>query len=328
MRSWGRLQIALVALASILALGTIGYVAFGFTVLDAVYQSVMTVTTVGFEEVEPFGAGEKIFTTVLMLAGVGTALYTLGVLLETLVEGQLIEFVGRRRMDRDIRGLSGHTIIAGWGRVGRTIARHSAADGADVVVIDKDTVRLADCEFPHVLGDATDDETLRAAGVERAKAVIAAVEDDASNLFIVISARALKPDLFIVARARSDTSQDKFLRGGADRVVNPQQIGGARMAAFVQQPNVAEFLDVVMHDGSFEFRLAEARITKASMLAGTTLRDAHIRDATGALVLAIKDDRGDFRANPRPDTELCAGEVIIAVGTEDQLDALQRLVSE
>lgn len=230
-------------------------------------------------------------------------------------------------MERDIRNQSQHTIIAGWGRVGRTIARYTEGTGSGVVVIDSNAERLRDCQHLYVVGDATDDETLRAAGISAAKAVVAAVDEDASNLFITISARALRPELFIVARARSEANESKFLRGGADRVVNPQQIGGARMAAFVQQPNVAEFLDVVMHDGSLEFRLAEAKINADSMLAGTSLRDAHIRDETGALVLAIRDDDGMFRANPTPDTTLCAGEVIIAVGTEEQLKDLQKLVS-
>ncbi len=302
MRSWGRLRIAVAALVTIVAVGTVGYVVLGFTVLDGVYQSVMTVTTVGFEEVEPFGAPEKVFTTLLMLGGVGTALYTLGVLVEHLVEGQLLEVVGRRRMERDIRNLSGHTIITGWGRVGRTIGRYATGDGATVVVIDNDADRLKECPHLFVKGDATDDTSLRAAGIERARALVAAVDQDSANLFITISARALQPDLFIVARARAEVNEQKFLRGGADRVVNPQQIGGARMAAFVQQPNVAEFLDVVMHDGSLEFRLAEAMISEGSMLAGTSLADAHIRDETGALVLAIRDDGGEFRANPRPDT--------------------------
>lgn len=315
------------AFSAVLIVGTVGYMAYGFSAIDALYQSVMTVTTVGFAEVRPFNTSEKIFTTFLMLGGVGTALYTLGVLVETMVEGQLFEFVGRRRMERDIRNQSQHTIIAGWGRVGRTIARYTEGTGSGVVVIDSNAERLRDCQHLYVVGDATDDETLRAAGISAAKAVVAAVDEDASNLFITISARALRPELFIVARARSEANESKFLRGGADRVVNPQQIGGARMAAFVQQPNVAEFLDVVMHDGSLEFRLAEAKINADSMLAGTSLRDAHIRDETGALVLAIRDDDGMFRANPTPDTTLCAGEVIIAVGTEEQLKDLQKLVS-
>ncbi|MEQ1786347.1 MAG: TrkA C-terminal domain-containing protein, partial [Acidimicrobiales bacterium] len=150
------------------------------------------------------------------------------------------------------------------------------------------------------------------------------LSNDSDNLYVTLSARSIRPDIFIVARARTDSADAKLRQAGANRVVNPQQIGGARMAALAIQPAVADFLDVVMHDGSLEFRLAEIPLTEASALAGSTVREAHVRDQTGALVLAVRDHDGSFLTNPSPDVELKAGQLLIAIGTQEQIDALTR----
>lgn len=324
---WRRLAIALAVLASVMVAGTVGYIVLGFGLLDALYQTVTTVTTVGFREVQPLTTAGKVFTIVLIVVGVGTALYTLGVVIETLLEGQLPEVFGRRRMERKITGMRDHVVVCGWGRVGRAIARDLAAMGAHTVVIDNDPIRVENVPSPAVLGDATDDEVLERAGVRRARALIAALDTDAGNLFVTLSARALRPNLFIVARVRLEENTDKLRRAGADRVVNPQSIGGARMAAFVLQPHVTEFVDVVMHDRGIEFRLEEIPVPESSPIEGCSIRDAHIRDRTGALVLALRDEGGGFATNPAPETVVHAGQVIIAIGTPGDLEALQRLVS-
>ena len=322
-----RLWLGLGALGLITVLGTVGYVVLGFPLLDAVYQTITTIATVGFREVHPLSTAGKVFTMVLILVGVGTALYTFSVLIEAFVEGEIGNVVGRRRMERTIDGLSGHIVICGWGRVGRALARYISGAGQAVVVIDKEGDRLVDCGYPFVCGDATDDDVLRAAGIGRARVLAAALTTDADNLYVTISGRALNPDLFIIARARVDSSEDKLTRAGANRVVNPQSIGGARMAAFALQPHVAEFLDVVMHDGTLEFRLEELVVPFGSPIAGRSLRDAHLRDRTGALVLAMRDDRsGKFMTNPDPETQIEAGQILIAIGTSTQLAALQEAV--
>lgn len=229
-------------------------------------------------------------------------------------------------MDRTIAAQSGHVVICGAGRVGRSISDEVAASGRSAVVVEVDPDKAAASTVPTVVGDATDDDVLRAAGIERASALVAAVETDADNSFIVLSARALNPDLFVVARARSVDSEQKMRRAGADRVVNPQSIGGSRMAAFVLHPHVAEFVDVVMHEQSIEYRLEEVPIGARSPIAGRTLRDAHLRDQTGALVLALREPDGTFRTNPPPDTEMQVGQVIIAIGTQSELKALTAFV--
>jgi voltage-gated potassium channel len=234
---WG-----LCALAGVLLIGSIGYVALGFGVLDAVYQTVTTVTTVGFREVKQLSAVGKIFTIALILVGVGTTFYTLTVLLETLVEGHFLRHMEGRRMEREISRMRNHVIICGWGRVGRAVAAHLAAAGQSVVVIDRDPERIEHVPHPYVLGDIGNDDILIAAGIEHARALVAALADDADNVYATLSARALRPDLVIVARARSEGSMAKLYRAGADEVVNPQLIGGRRMASFALEhptPNAA-----------------------------------------------------------------------------------------
>jgi voltage-gated potassium channel len=327
MSHWRRLGGAGIALALVVVIGTVGYMILGFSLLDAIYQTVTTVSTVGFREVEPFTPAGQIFTIVLILVGVGAALYAFSVIVETIIEGRLNELLGRRRMEQSIASMKGHVIICGWGRVGRSIATEVEAAGRDLVVVELDETRVEGMPHPVVLGDATADSVLRSAGIERAAALVAAVDGDAANSFIALSARAMKADLFIVARARSQDSVEKLRRAGADRVVNPQSIGGSRMAAFVLRPHVAEFLDVVMHERTLEFRLEEVPITAGSSISGLSLRETDMRDKTGALVLALRDADGSFHTNPNPDTELRAGQVIIAIGTQDELDALVRFVA-
>jgi voltage-gated potassium channel len=314
-------------LFAVLVAGTIGYSALGFGLLDALYQTVTTVSTVGLREVRPLSDAGKAFTVVLVLVGVGTALYAFGVLIEAVVEGGIRDLFGRRRMDKRLATIADHVIVCGWGRVGKAIARNVTGMGQEVVIVDCDPARTADAPHPAVVGDATDDDILRAAGIERARALVAAIDTDAENLYVTLSGRSLRPDLFIVARARLADSEEKLRRAGADRVVNPQAIGGARMAAFVLQPHVAEFLDVVMHDGSLEFRLEEVHVPADSPLAGRSLREAQIRDRTGALVLALRDGHGAFTTNPGPETRIAAEQVLIAVGTAAQLASLGQAVS-
>ncbi len=320
-----RLRLAACVLGAVVCVGTIGYRLFGLSWTDAAYQTVTTVTTVGFRELHEFSELEQWFTIVLIIAGVSAALYTLTLTMQVVVEGQLREFVGRRRMDRKIADMHDHVIVCGWGRVGRSVAADLQQSGKQVVVIDVNPARVADLHLPTVVGDATLDSTLRAAGIERAAALIASLDGDADNLFVTLSSRALRSELFIVARAREESSVAKLSHAGADRVVNPQELGAARMAAFVARPHVAEFVDVVMHDRSMEFRMQEVEVPAGSPLAGMSLRDADLRRRAGVLVLALRDVDGTFNTNPDPDTEIVPHQVIIAVGTDEALATLSKV---
>ncbi len=326
MSHWRRLGGAMTALGLVLLVGTVGYFLLGFGLLDAIYQTVTTVSTVGFREVEPLSPAGQIFTIFLIFVGVGAALYAFSVVIETFIEGRLNQLLGRRRMEQSLAALQDHVIVCGWGRVGHAIAGEVAVAGRELVIVEIDEALLEGVTHRVVVGDATTDSVLRAAGIERAAALVAAVDGDAANSFITLSARALNSGLFIVARARSQDSGEKLRRAGADRVVNPQSIGGARMAAFVLRPHVAAFLDVVMHERTLEFRLEEVAVTTRSRIAGRTLRESKMRDETGALVLAIRDGDGNFHTNPAPETEIRSGQVIIAIGTQVELDALVEFV--
>jgi voltage-gated potassium channel len=317
-----RVRIGLGALGMVLVAGTVGYLLFGFGLLDAIYQTVITVTTVGFNSPHRLSAGSKVFTIILILVGVGTALYSFSAVLEVLIEGHMQDLVRRRKMERDITRMSGHVIVCGWGRVGREVAQFLANADRDVVVIDRDAERLSEAPFASVHGDVSDDEVLRRAGIERAVSLVAALDTDADNLYVTVAGKWMRPDLQIIARARNESSESKLVRAGADRVVNPQQLGGDRMASFVTQPHVVDFVDVVMHDGTLEFRLEELTVSPASPLAGGTLRSAQLRDRTGALVLAIRRPEGDFLTNPSPEDIIRAGDVLISVGTAQQLGML------
>lgn len=323
-----RIRLALLALLAVLVVGTAGYVFLGFTLLDALYQTVTTVTTVGFREVRPLGVLGQLFTIALILVGVGTALYAFSVLLEALIEGHLREHLERRRMDRSIDSMTGHTIVCGWGRVGAASVGYLGTLGEQVVVVDRDPTRLEGAPHATVVGDVTDDQVLMAAGITRARALIAALDTDADNVYVTLSSRALRPDLVIIARARNESSKSKLLRAGADRVTNPQLIGGRRMAAFALQPHVAEFLDVVMHDETLDYRVEQFEVAEDSPLLDRTLHDADIRRTTGALLLAVRRPSGLFLANPAPDTPIEAHAVLIALGTADQLDGVRRQVTK
>ena len=320
--------LALAALFAVTVFGTIGYLLLGFDLLEATYQTVTTISTVGFREIRPLSTAGMIFTIVLIVVGVGTVLYNLGVLLELLTEGQLRQHLERRRMDARISALRGHVIICGCGRVGRAAADFLVSSGHEIVVADSDPARLAELArpVPYVVGDVTRDEVLRAAGLEHARAVVVALETDADTVYVTLSARAMRPDVVIVARARTTDSKAKLELAGATRAVNPQRIGGRRLAAFALQPDVSEFLDVVMNDESLDWRIQQVRVAPGSDLADRALDEVALRERTGALLLAVRRATGGpFEPNPPGDLVVPAEAVLIALGTQSELEALEAL---
>lgn len=319
-----QLLVPLAALAGVIAFGTVGYVALGIAPLEALYGTVFTVTTVGFKELADFGPAGMVFTIVLMLLGTGTVLYTLTMLMASLVEGRVGTLMGRRRMQREVDHMGGHAIVCGFGRVGKATAYELSRAGRDIVVVDVDPDRLDACPYPNVLGSASSDSVLRQAGVERASILVASLDTDADSMYVTLSARALSSDLLIIARSRTEDAEKKFLLAGADRVVNPQRIGGDRIAAFALQPHVVDFLDVAMHEAGMEFRLEDVEIHAGSTLDGSTVRTAREHEGGGALLLALRSPAGSFITNPPLDRSLGPGDVLIAIGTAVQLTALHQ----
>lgn len=330
-----RMRVALVGLAVVIGLGTLGYLVLpvtddpsGFGVMEALYQTVITVATVGFREVHPLSTVGQVFTMGLIILGAGTVLYNLGLLVEAVTEGHLRQHLERRRMDTRIDDLRGHVIICGYGRVGRAAAEHLIATGNDVVVIDRDPARLTDPTIPHLIGEATGNDILRAAGIERARALVASLDTDAETVYLTLSARALAPDLVIVARARTADSKEKLVLAGASRAVNPQMIGGRRLAAFALQPDVAEFLDVIVHDDELDFRIQQVVVGAGSPFVGCTLGQLDIPGRTGIQLLALRPaHHASFTFNPPGTAAVHSGCVLIAFGTVEGIEELERLAA-
>lgn len=323
-----RLYLALGLLAAVIVAGWFGYLLLGLAPLDALYMTVITVTTVGYREVGDFGDVHQVFTIVLLLVGVGTVLYTLTLGLQVVLEGQLGSAWGRRRMQHDIDDLEGHAIVCGYGRVGRATAGQLARSGLDVVVIDLDPDRLAVAPFPHLVGDASDDALLRQAGIERAAVLVATLDTDAESVYVVLTARSINPTMRIIARARTDEAESKFERAGADRVVNPQRIGGNRIASFALSPHVVDFLDVVMHEGGTEFVLEDVTVHSDAPLVGADVDDLRDREGGGPMLLALRPQARGFLTNPDPETLLSAGDVLIVVGTPSQVADLRNAAGD
>ena len=318
-----QLRWTVVAVVAVVVLGTVGYRLLGLNWLDAAYSTVFVVTTVGFDEPYDLDTAGKLFTIVLMLGGIGTVLYTLTLLVAAFVDGHVSSLLEGRRMQRHIDDLADHVIVCGYGRVGRASAHQLARSGRQVVVVERNAERLADCPYTSVEGDSTRDETLERAGIQRAYCLVATLESDADSLFVTLSARALNDQLLIIARSRTEAAVAKFERAGADRVVNPQRLGGDRIAASALQPHVVDFLDVAMHDAEIEFRLEDFEVADGSSIAGLTILEARQREGGGALLLAIRDPGGAFVSNPDAEREIRPGDAIIAIGTEAQLEALR-----
>jgi voltage-gated potassium channel len=319
-----RLAYAIAGLATALLVGTAGYSLIEhWSVADAVYMTVITVATVGFTEVHPLTAAGRTFTMALIALGLAAQAFALSTIIDFFVAGHLQEMLEGRRMNKRIEGLSGHTIVAGIGRVGYVVAKTLHEEGDAFVIIDRteEALRPAhDAGWLYVQGEAAEEETLIAAGVERARALVTAVDSDADNLFITVSARALNPDVFIVARSSHQSSEPKLLKAGANRVLTPNVIGGRRMAAMVAHPVVSDYLDIVAHGQGVEFRLQEVDVAEGSSLAGKTIAQARVRERTGIYILAISRADGSVDANPPADAVLSVGDTLVVLGTPSQLE--------
>ena len=327
MGSARRLLWVIIALAIIIVTGVIGYMLIeGWSFLDALYMTITTITTVGYREVHPLSDGGRVFSMLLIVGGVGGALYTLTAVVAYVVEGEFGTTLGRRQMKNRIAKLKEHFILCGYGRVGQEIARVFAEEGVPFVVIDKDQNNAADAEKDgclYLMADATNDEVLKEAGIERARGLVVAVGSDADSTYITLSARQLCPDLFIEARTSSGEAEVKLKKAGADRIISPYSIGARRMAMLALRPAVVDFIDTVTYRKGQELQMENIAVNDSSSLVGITIREA--RQRSQATILAISRKDGRLLANPPEEETVGAGDILIAMGTREQLASLEEI---
>jgi voltage-gated potassium channel len=326
-----RIERALLALGAITVIGVVGYMVFeGWSFTDSLYMTVITLTTVGYREVRPLDTTGQLWTMVLLITGVGTLFYAAVSSVELVVEGAIRGYFGRRRMQAAIGKLDGHYILCGYGRVGRQVAREFAREGVPFVVVDQEPRTIEEClveGYLALLGEASDDTVLEEAGIRRARGLVAAVDSDADNVFVVLSARKLNPNLNIVARASSDESAAKLETAGADRTLSPYAVGGRRLASLATQPLVVDFLDIVTRgEKGLEFRLEEFGVPEDSFIAGQTIGELRIGERTGAMILATRNSEGTFDTSPSASDRIRAGDTLIVLGTREQISRLEHIM--
>jgi voltage-gated potassium channel len=316
-----------VLLLLVMAIGTAGYHEIeGWPWFDGFYMVVTTLTTIGYQEVHPLSHAGRIFNVFVILTGVSLLLLGVGALSQALLEFELQSFFGRRRMQREIGRLEGHYIICGLGRVGRSVARELARKPEPFVIVENNEMKIQRHSGENwliVTGDATQEHTLRQAQIERARGLIAATTTDATNLYIVLTARGLNPHLKIIARASEDSAEKHLLTAGADAVVSPYSFAGQRIAQSLLRPNVVSFLDTATTHLGIDLEIGEIQITDKSVFAGKTLESSRIRQERGVIVLAIKR-RAGMRFNPPPDERIEPDDCLIAMGEPSQLRRLEQ----
>ena len=296
--------------------------------IDSLFMVLITVTTVGYEEVHPLGEAGRVFTMTVIVSGVGTMLYTLGIFGELLVDGQLGRYARMRGMERRIADLKEHFIVCGYGRMGTRVAQEFRQLETPFVVVESNLEsldRLRNADILYVEGDATSDESLLKAGILRAKGLVTAVDSDERNVFITLTARALNPALFIVARSSFQDSVEKLRRAGANQVVSPYLMGAHRMAALAVRPVAVDVLDTVLNGENIDLVVEEFLVPGAPRLLGRSLADSGIREA-GANILAIRKRSGQLRINPPDSQVLESDDLLVAIGTRQQMSAAERLL--
>ena len=330
MKSLRNLRTIGALLLLVMLIGTAGYHYIeGWPWFDGFYMVVTTLTTIGYQEVHPLSHAGRVFNVFVILAGVSLLLLGVGALSQALLEFELQSFFGRRRMEREIGRLEGHFIICGMGRVGRSVARELARKPVPFVMVENAETkrqRYTSENWLVVAGDATVEQTLRQAQIERARGLIAATTTDATNLYIVLTARGLNPHLKIIARASEDSAEKHLLTAGADSVVSPYSFAGQRIAQSLLRPHVVSFLDTATTHLGMDLEIGEIHITPDSSFAGKTLESSRIRQERGVIVLAIKRREG-MRFNPAPDERIEPDDCLIAMGEPAQLRQLEQSAS-
>jgi len=308
-------------LCALLVVGASGFVIVEhWSIIDSLYMAVITLTTVGFGEVHQLNDAGRIYTILLILIGTGYALYVLSDMVQLFLELN----IGSRRMQHRIVKLNGHQIVCGWGRTGQEVTDHFLRSKIPFVIVEQSAERVRKAEAEGLLviqGDASSDDVLRMAQIDKAHGIVCALPEDTANTFITLSAKGLNENITIVSRAANPGSEQKLQRAGAKMVISPYVICGRRMATAVTHPLVTEFLEVVMHSPGHDLRMTQVKLAPGSELLGCSLRDANIKTTSGAMILAVQQN-GKLMTNPSPDLVFLEGDELVALGTETQIQLL------
>ena len=328
-----RNPLAITALLSVLLLmlGTTGYMLIeGWGLIDSLYMTVITLATVGYGEVHEISQTGRVFTVVLIVIGVGFFLYVIGNVIQFLVEGRIRIILGRRKLDKQINELKNHYIICGYGRIGRVLCRYLFQRNLDVVVIEKDQERIPILDEDgtlYVLGEATEEANLVRAGIDRSKGLITALGTDAENVFLLLTARQLNPELYVVARASQNVTKKTLTAAGANMVVSPYDVGARRMAHAILRPSVIDFLELAFADESTDINIEEIQVSASSKLIDVTLKDSGIRQNFNLIIIAVKKVDGSMLFNPLAESKIAADDTLIAVGERKNLAKLEKILN-
>jgi voltage-gated potassium channel len=326
-----RIRLAIGILLAVVFMGTAGFhVIEGWTWFDGFYMTLTTMATVGYGEIHPLSHAGRIFNSFLIVMSVSGAAFTIAVFSQALIEFEFGKVFGRRRMERELAKLSNHYIVCGAGRVGRTVVRELRERGESCVIIEKDPVRARWAEeekVPVIVGNASSEETLVKARIDKARGFVAAVSSDAENLYIILTARGFRSDLQIIARASEEEATPKLLRAGANQVISPYFFVGKRIAQLFLRPNVLDFIDTAFGTERLDIEIGEVKIPSQSALAGKKLADSTIRQQAGVIVLAVKNSEGKMLFNPSQDSVISAGDCLIVIGGDEQVKKLEMLAN-
>lgn len=315
----------------VVIIGTTGYMIIeDWSFLDALYMTMITLTTVGYSEIRTLSDAGRIYTIVLIFSGFGFIVYVAGAVVQFMIEGQIRTVMGRRRLDKNISRLKNHYIVCGYGRIGRVLCKKLKSKPIDLVVLEKDQNLIPIMDEDNVLyvsGEAADETNLIRSGIKQAKGLVAALATDADNVFLVLTARQLNPELTIIARASLRESKAKLRAAGANRVESPYEMGASSMAQRILRPTVTNFLDLALADKPKEIQMEEIPVSPSSWLVDVMLKDSGIRQNYNLIIIAIKKSDGSMIFNPSFDASINAGDTVIAVGEEVNLHKLEKILN-
>jgi voltage-gated potassium channel len=318
-----KLKISLFILVLIFIIGTLGYhyiEDWSFT--ESLYTTVITLATVGYGDFHPQQTEGRVFTVVLIVFGVGAMAYTIRLATEAMVEGQLKKVMGRGKLKKKVEKLAGHYIVCGYGRIGHIICREFAAEQIDFVVIDDDPEviqKIDEKEYIYYKGNATEDKTLLGAGIKKAKGIVCVLSTDAKNLYTILTAKELNPNIYILSRSEDETSEHRLIRAGANRVISPYFVGGMRMAMAVLRPAMLDFIEITTKRQSLELRIEKLFICNASHVIDKSLEEVQIRQRYGLIIVAIEKASGQMIFNPVASYVIEDGDKLIALGENANL---------